>query len=180
MSHPLCLGASPVLLATESGQQRIVRPTQEYRGPKPGHSECLPQGHWEKVYIPDWGLAESGLIACQAQENLTAGEKDAPEKQNERKQKWCLGGYGLSWRPWFLSLRFPELRSFGQIFLHRLGSFNKHFRGYKLVRQAAFLSLTRIPCPMLGSSVRHTAGKISRGQVGEASKCHMRGAGVDL
>ena len=62
-SHSLYLGASTALLATESGQQcelgqlslpmpQTVRLTQEYGGPKPGHSEFLPQGNREKVYFP--------------------------------------------------------------------------------------------------------------------------------
>lgn len=123
---------------------------------QPGNSESLPQGSREEVHFPHWGVQHYCLPGRQ---NLSAGENDTQDKQAQMrgKQKRCDGSYWQSWRPWFQSLRVPELGSL---------SFNKYLHGYKLVR-LGFCQLQEYPCPVLGSSVRHTAGKISEGQIEE-------------
>lgn len=98
-----CLGASTALLATESGQQcglgqlslpmpQTVRLTQEYGGPKPGHSEFLPQGNWEKVYFPDWGVQLTvALLLARYKKTYLQERMTHRTSKNERKQKWCYG-----------------------------------------------------------------------------------------
>ena len=100
---PLCLGVSTALLASESGQQcglgqlsllmpQLVRLTQEYKGPKPGHSEFLPQGNREKVYFPDWGVQLTvALLLARCRKTYLQERMTRKTSKNERKQKWCYG-----------------------------------------------------------------------------------------